>query len=55
MGSLLSTWLMAVETTIAVISGRMIEYSPVGSNKMVTAVIGARAAPPKTAPIPIRP
>ena len=41
--------------TIAVISGRMIEYSPVSSNMMMTAVIGARAAPAKTAPIPISP
>ena len=47
-------WLTPVASTIAVISGRMIEYSPVSSNMMTTAVIGARAEPAKTAPMPIR-
>ena len=41
-------------STMASISGRMIVYSPVSSNMMTTAVIGARAAPAKTAPIPTR-
>jgi hypothetical protein len=35
---------MPVARTIAVIRGRMIEYSPVSSNMMMTAVMGARAA-----------
>ncbi len=47
--------LTPVASTIAAISGRMIEYSPVSSNMMMTAVIGARAAPANTAPMPIRP
>ena len=46
---------MPVARTMAAISGRMILYSPVSSNMMITAVIGARAAPANTAPIPIRP
>ena len=44
-----------VAQTMATMSGRMIEYSPVSSNRMITAVIGARAAPAKTAPMPISP
>ena len=47
--------LTPVASTMAAISGRMIEYSPVSSNMMITAVMGARAAPAKTAPMPIRP
>ncbi len=47
--------LTPVARTIAVISGRMMVYSPVSSNMMITAVMGARAAPAKTAPIPISP
>ena len=46
-------WLVALASTIATIIGRMIVYSPVSSNKMITAVIGARAAPANTAPMPI--
>ncbi|GGV72465.1 hypothetical protein GCM10010277_85470 [Streptomyces longisporoflavus] len=38
--------------TIASISGRMMEYSPVGSKRITTAVIGAREAPAKTAAMP---
>ena len=48
-------WLTPVARTMAAISGRMMVYSPVSSNMMMTAVIGARAAPAKTAPMPIRP
>ncbi len=44
--------LTAVATTIAIMSGRITEYSPVSSNTMITAVIGARAAPANTAPMP---
>jgi len=40
---------------MAVISGRMIVYSPVSSNKITTPVIGARVALAKTAPMPINP
>ena len=43
---------MPVASTMASISGRMIVYSPVSSNRITTAVIGARAAPANTAPIP---
>ena len=50
-----SRWLTPVASTMAAISGRMIEYSPVSSNMMTTAVIGARAAPANTAPMPISP
>jgi hypothetical protein len=46
---------MPVARTIANINGRMIEYSPVSSKTMITAVIGARAAPANTAPIPTSP
>ena len=53
MVSWVSRWPMPVARTIAVIIGRMIVYSPVSSNMMTTAVIGARAAPANTAPIPI--
>lgn len=42
----------AVATTTASISGRMIVYSPVSSNMMMTAVIGALAEPANTAAIP---
>ena len=48
-------WLMPVATAMAVINGRMMVYSPVNSNMMITAVIGARAAPAKTAPMPMSP
>ena len=54
MVSPVSRWLTPVASTIATISGRMMVYSPVSSNMMITAVIGARAAPAKTAPMPIR-
>jgi len=47
-------WLRPVASTMASISGRMIEYSPVSSNMITTAVIGARAEPAKTAPMPTR-
>ena len=37
---------------MATISGRMMVYSPVSSNRITTAVIGVRAAPANTAPMP---
>ena len=40
------------DVTTASMRGRIIEYSPGSSNRMITAVMGARAAPPNTAPIP---
>lgn len=46
--------LVTVASTIASISGRMIEYSPVSSKRITTAVIGARDAPEKTAPMPTK-
>lgn len=47
----LITRLTSVASTIASMSGRMMEYSPVSSNMM----IGARATPVKTAPMPTSP
>ncbi|SKT63325.1 Uncharacterised protein [Mycobacteroides abscessus subsp. abscessus] len=38
----------------AIIRGRMIEYWPVSSNNVTTAVIGPPVAPPSSAPMPIK-
>lgn len=43
--------LTVVAGAIASINGRMTEYSPVSSKRITAAVIGARAAPAKTAPM----
>ena len=48
-----SRWLTPVAKTMAVIRGSMTLYSLVSSNRMTTAVMGARAAPAKTAPMPM--